>query len=226
MKIRRGFWALVTATMTIGASSAFAGTGRGAKLAESLAGRGWSDDLSVAAIAALPVVELRGAVPVGILYFKMPWWRALAVSVAGNLAPIPVLLLLLEPLARIARKSRRGERLVEWLFARARRKTADIQKYERLGLAIFVAIPLPATGAWTGAIAAVLLGMNPCTSFGAIALGVLGAGTIVTVLTLLGWIGAAVATTALLGLAAAAARRRGRSAPHERLRGLKADASS
>ncbi|MCX7820026.1 MAG: small multi-drug export protein [Kiritimatiellae bacterium] len=189
---------------------------RGERVAEALRARGASDDLAVAAIAALPVVELRGAVPIGIHHFKMSWWRALAVSVVGNLAPIPLILLLLNPVTRWASRSRFGERLVERLLARVRRKAADIPRYEWWGLALFVAIPLPATGAWTGAMAAALLGMPPVRSMGAIALGVLIAGAIVTALSLLGWIGAGVAAAALLAALLAGARSRSRAAARDR----------
>lgn len=188
------------------AAPAAAAQSRGERVADALRERGASDDLAVAAIAALPVIELRGAVPIGIHHFGMSWWRALAVSVLGNLAPIPFILLLLNPVTRWARRSRVGERLVERLLARVRRKAADIPRYEWWGLALFVAVPLPATGAWTGAMAAALLGMPPVRSLGAIMVGVLIAGGIVTILSLMGWIGAGIAVAALLGAAVAGVR--------------------
>jgi hypothetical protein len=93
-----------------------------------------------------------------------------------------------------------GKKFFDWLFARTRRKTADIEKYEFWGLAIFVAIPLPATGAWTGAMAGWLLGLNFFRSLLSIFLGVLIAGVIMTALSLLGWIGAAIAGVVLTAL--------------------------
>jgi len=195
-----GLWVASTVAHAAGSPA------RGERVAEALRERGASDDLAVAAIAALPVVELRGAVPIGIHHFRMTWWRALGVSLVGNLAPIPLILLLLNPVTRWARRSRFGERLVERLLARVRRKAADIPRYEWWGLALFVAIPLPATGAWTGAMAAALLGMPPLRSMGAIAVGVLIAGGIVTALSLPAWIGGALAAVGLLIAAAAGLR--------------------
>lgn len=183
---------------------------RGERVAEALRKHGASEELAVAAIAALPVIELRGAVPIGIHHFHMGWGRALAVSVLGNLAPIPFIVFALNPVTRWARRSRFGERMVERLLARVRRKAADIPRLEWWGLALFVAIPLPATGAWTGAMAAAMLGMPPIRSIGAIAVGVLMAGGIVTALSLLGWVGALIAAMALIGSVVASVRTRRR----------------
>lgn len=204
---------LAASAVAAAAQSAPAAAGRGERIADRLRARGWSDDVTVAAIAAMPIIELRGAIPVAIHHFRQPWWRAMLISLVGNMAPIPLLLLLLDPVSRVARRTHWGDRFFEWLFARTRRKAADIQKYERLGLALFVAIPLPATGAWTGAMAAVLLGMGFRESFFSILLGVLVAGVIVTILSLLGWLGAAVAAAALLGAMVAAMWRRSRREP-------------
>lgn len=112
--------------------------------------------------------------------------------------PVPFILLLLGPLSNLCMRVPIGRRFFEWLFARTRRKTADIEKYETLGLTVFVAIPLPATGAWTGAMAGWLLGMSFAHSMLSIFLGVLIAGVIMTALALLGWIGATIAGIVLL----------------------------
>jgi uncharacterized membrane protein len=115
--------------------------------------------------------------------------------------PVPLILWFLGPLSEWVSRWPSGRRLITWLFARTRRKSAEIEKYETLGLMIFVAIPLPATGAWTGAMAAFLLGMSFRHAMGSIFLGVAIAGVIMTVLSLLGWWGAAIAAVALLTLA-------------------------
>ena len=107
--------------------------------------------------------------------------------------PVPFILLLLGPVSNRCMKVPLGKRFCDWLFARTRRKTADIEKYECWGRAIFVAIPLPATGAWTGAMASWLLGLNFFRSLLSIFFGVLIAGVVMTALALLGWIGAAIA---------------------------------
>ena len=126
--------------------------------------------------------------------------------------PVPFILLLLGPVSALCMKVPVGKRFFDWLFARTRRKTADIEKYEFWGLAIFVAIPLPATGAWTGAMAGWLLGLHFFRSLLSIFIGVLVAGVIMTALSLLGWIGAAIAGVVLAlffgGLLAKSLRKR------------------
>jgi len=173
----------------------------GDRIALFLRAHGCPPKLAVLAVATLPIVELRGAIPVGINLLNEDWRGVFVLAVLGNMLPIPFILLLLGPLSRLCMKTAPGRRFFEWLFARTRRKTASIEKYETLGLTIFVAIPLPATGAWTGAIAAFLLGLSFHHAMWSILLGVLIAGVIMTVLAVLGWIGAAVAGALLLGLA-------------------------
>ena len=132
----------------------------GDRIARYLENKGWPPELVVLAISTLPIVELRGAVPVGINLLKMNWAWVFFLAVVGNMIPIPFILLFLGPFSRLCMKCRPGRAFFEWLFARTRRKSASIEKYETLGLAIFVAIPLPATGGWTGAMAAFLMGMK------------------------------------------------------------------
>ena len=132
----------------------------GQEAASWLRARGLSPELVVVLIAALPIVELRGALPVGILFFCMPWWQALLWAVLGNIAPIIIVLLLLERIVAWLSHISLFRRFFEWLFAHARSKSASIQKYEFWGLATFVGIPLPGTGAWTGAVAAEVLGLS------------------------------------------------------------------
>ena len=198
----------------------------GQKIAEKLRERGLSKDAAIVAISTLPIVELRGAIPVGhILYSDLDkstrlgrddGYRAARIfffAVLGNMLPVPFILLLLGPISRFCMKVPAGQRFFDWLFARTRRKTADIEKYEFWGLAIFVAIPLPATGAWTGAMAGWLLGLNFFRSLLSIFFGVLGAGVIMTALALLGWIGAVIAGVVLtlffLGILVEALRKKG-----------------
>jgi len=158
---------------------------------------GIAKELIVIIIAALPVVELRGALPVAINIFHMPWYWAFLLAIVGNMLPVPILLLFFESLAKIVSKVEVGEKLVDWVFRHTRRHEKMIQKYEWLGLMLFVAIPLPITGAWTGAIIAFILGMRFTYAFLSILCGVIIAGAIVTSLCLLGWIGAIIAGVAL-----------------------------
>lgn len=192
----------------------------GQRIAEKLMARGWPVEGAIVAISLLPIVELRGAIPVGHVLIgdddetthlgAEDWRRAGKVflwAVVGNMLPLPFILLLLGPLTRLAMKWGPGKRFFDWLFARTRRKTADIEKYGFWGLAIFVAVPLPVTGAWTGAMAAWLLGIRPMPAFISILLGVLVAGCIMTALSLMGWWGLAVAVVALGFLCASMLRR-------------------
>jgi uncharacterized membrane protein len=134
-------------------------------------------------ISMLPIAELRGAIPWALLPQgggALDPWTAYGLAVAGNLVPVVPLLLWLEPISRFARRHPLGDRFFEWLFARTRRRSELVQKYEALGLALFVAVPLPVTGAWTGTVAAFLFGIPFRLAFPAIAGGVLLAGLVVS----------------------------------------------
>jgi len=197
-QIRRASQAGVTAkvAVTVLLLLLVVGTARanaGLEAANWLRARGLSPELVVVLIAALPIVELRGALPVGILFFCMPWWQALLWAVLGNIAPILLVLLLLERVVAWLSHVALFRRFFEWIFARARSESASIQQYEFWGLATFVGIPLPGTGAWTGAIAAEVLGLSYWKALSAIVVGVLMAATVVTFLSVLGkqfrWVG-------------------------------------
>ncbi len=168
---------------------------------EELINLGIAKELIVVIISALPVVELRGALPVAINLFNMPWYWAFCLAVIGNMLPVPILLLFFESLAKIVSKVEIGRRLVNWVFEHTRRHEKMIQKYEWLGLMLFVAIPLPMTGAWTGSIIAFILGMRFTYAFLSSLCGVIIAGAIVTSLCLLGWLGAVIAGIGLSVLA-------------------------
>ena len=162
---------------------------------------GFSKDLVVIAISALPIFELRGALPVAINLFQFPWYYAFLLAIIGNLVPVPFILLLLDAISRLLSRIGFFRRMLTWLFERTRRRGKIIERYERIGLALFVAIPLPVTGAWTGSLAAVLFGLKFKYAFLSILVGVVIAGVIVTCLCLLGWIGAIIAGIGLSGLA-------------------------
>ena len=153
---------------------------------EELLSLGFSKELVVLVIAALPILELRGAIPVAIIVFDFPWYYALLLAVIGNLLPVPFILLFLNTVTRWLSKIAFFNRVLSWLFERTRRRGKIIEKYERIGLVLFVAIPLPVTGAWTGSLAAVLFGLKFRHAFLSILIGVIIAGGIVTSLSLLG----------------------------------------
>jgi len=154
--------------------------------------------LKVFIISASPVAELRLALPLALYDYGMSWCFALPISLLGNLLPVPFLLLLLEPLSKLAARAELLQRALNWTFRHTRRRGKLVEKYERLGLVLFVAIPFPGSGAWTGSILAFLLGLDFWTAFLCITLGVFIAGVVVTILSLLGWIGGMVAGISLL----------------------------
>jgi len=162
---------------------------------------GFSKELVVLIISALPITELRGALPVAINLFHFPWHYALLLAVIGNLLPVPLILLFLDAFSRLLSKIGIFKRALDWLFEHTRRRGKIIERYERIGLMLFVAIPLPMTGAWTGSLAAVLFGLKFKHAFLSIFAGILISGTIVTCLCLLGWTGAIIAGIGLTSLA-------------------------
>jgi uncharacterized membrane protein len=112
-------------------------------------------EYAVIIFGALPISEVRGAIPLA-LYFGMPSFKAFWLSVLGNILPIIPWLVFLDPITNALRKIKFLARFFNWFFERTKNKAGLVEKYEALGLAIFVAIPLPMTGAWSGAIAASL----------------------------------------------------------------------
>ena len=170
---------------------------------EGLIASGFSAEATVVIISLLPVIELRGALMVAINLFQLPWYQALYLAIIGNMLPVPFLLLFFASLAKVISRTERGKKLVDWVLKRTRRHTPVILKYEPIGLMLFVAIPLPGTGAWTGSMAAFLLGLKFSRAFLSIAAGVVIAGAIVTALALMGWVGAVIAGIGLISLAIA-----------------------
>jgi len=146
-----------------------------------------SSILVVLAIAASPISELRGAIPVAISVYHFPWYHAFLFGVIGNLLPVPFILIFFDKIVELLSKVHFLNRFLQWFLERTRRRSKVVERYERIGLALFVAIPLPITGAWTGSILAVLLGVKYKYAFLSILIGVLIAGIIVTCATQLGW---------------------------------------
>ncbi|MCX5693932.1 MAG: small multi-drug export protein [Candidatus Omnitrophica bacterium] len=142
-------------------------------------------ELIVMIVGALPISELRGAIPLA-LSFGMPLVKAFWLSVLGNCIIVAPALFLFEPVTKVLRKFKIWARFFDWVFERTKKNSDAIQKYEALGLAIFVAIPLPMTGAWSGVIAASLFKIRFRYAFIAIVAGVICAGLIVGALCALG----------------------------------------
>lgn len=152
----------------------------------------WPPELATLFLAMVPVTELRAAIPVATAVWHLTPWAAFGWAVVGNVIPVFFILWWLEPITRwLGTRSQFARRGLEWLFDRTRRKfNHDYETYGLIGLAIFVAIPLPGTGAWTGALAAWLFGIPFKKAVPAIIAGVIGAGIVVTLITagaLAGW---------------------------------------
>jgi len=164
----------------------------GQKIANYIRSFGVPDVLVLAVISALPVVELRGAVPVGI-WMGLPMTTVLIACVLGNMAPIVPLMFLL--------KSKKVQKIMSPVLKRAEKKSAGLGvgslEKQWASLAAFVGIPLPGTGAWTGAMGAFLLGMPMAAALSSIFAGVVAAGAIVTALTLSGAKGGLIALAGL-----------------------------
>lgn len=141
--------------------------------------------LVVLIIAALPISELRGAIPIAIGVYGFDPVTAYLLGVVGNLLPVPILLKLLEPMTALLRRAAPCDRLITWLFARTRRRhSALIARLGAVALVLLVAVPLPATGAWTGAFVAHVFGIPFRYALPLIAVGVCIAGVLVTLATL------------------------------------------
>ncbi len=132
--------------------------------------------------AMMPILEIRGAIPVGVASGLDPW-LAFAVGFVGNMLPIPILILLTRKIIEWLKKHNVLVKLTAWLENKGSKGAQKVQKYSFWGLFILVAIPLPGTGAWTGALVASLLDMRLKRALPAIAMGVASAGLIVLLVT-------------------------------------------
>lgn len=132
--------------------------------------------------AMMPILEIRGAIPVGVASGLDPW-LAFAVGFVGNMLPIPILILLTRKIIEWLKKHNVLAKLTAWLENKGSKGAQKVQKYSFWGLFILVAIPLPGTGAWTGALVASLLDMRLKRALPAIAMGVASAGLIVLLVT-------------------------------------------
>lgn len=134
-------------------------------------------------ISMVPVIELRGAVPFAVAQ-GIDYRIALAVAIVGNLVPVPFIIIFIRKIfALIRRYIPKLDGFIKRLEERAEKKSEKVQKYAFWGLFLLVAIPLPGTGAWTGALVAAMLNMRLKHAFPAIALGVITAGVVVSFVT-------------------------------------------
>lgn len=134
-------------------------------------------------ISMVPVLELRAAIPLGVIN-GLDIWAALIVAIIGNLVPVPFIIIFIRKIFKwMQSKSQRLARLVKKFEDKANARKDKVLKYEFWGLMVLVAVPLPGTGAWTGALVAAMLDMQLKRAFPAIFVGVIVAGIIVTTAT-------------------------------------------
>lgn len=127
-------------------------------------------ELIIFIISMVPILELRGGLIAAAL-LKISMFKAIGVCILGNIIPIPFILLFITPIFQWMKKTKLFRPLVEKIENKSMSKSDKIQKYEFLGLVLFVGIPLPGTGAWTGALIASLLGIKIKKAVPAILLG-------------------------------------------------------
>ena len=140
-----------------------------------------SEEWIIFIISLFPILELRGGlIAAGLL--GVPWVKAFAICFVGNMLPVPFILLFIRKIFEVMKRSKAFEKIVIKMEKKAEKNSEKVKKYELLGLFILVAIPLPGTGAWTGALVAALMDIRLKKSIPAIALGVIVAGLIVSAL--------------------------------------------
>ena len=140
-------------------------------------------ELVIFIISMIPILELRGGLlAAGPAFLNVPMWRAIPICIIGNLIPVPFILLFITKIFNWLKGTKHLKPFVERMENRAMNKKDQIEKYEFWGLLLFVGIPLPGTGAWTGSLIAALLGIKFKKAFPAVCLGILLAAFIMTVL--------------------------------------------
>jgi uncharacterized membrane protein len=144
------------------------------------------EEIKTILIAATPILELRGSIPIALFNYGLSPVSVFFYSVLGNIIPSIFLLLYLERFSKfLSSKSVLFKRFIDWFFERTRKKHSQtFEKSKALALMIFVAIPLPGTGAWTGSVCAFLFDIPFKSAFLAISLGVIIAGIVITMLSL------------------------------------------
>lgn len=142
-------------------------------------------ELTVFLVSMIPIAELRAAIPIALGAFNFSILKTLLIVWVGNILPIVFIVFILEPLASyLSQISKTMKSFFNWLFERTRRKfEGRYKKYGKIALVLFVAIPLPLTGAWTGAVASFLFNIKPINALLFIFIGVFIASILVTIIT-------------------------------------------
>lgn len=142
--------------------------------------------LATIVIGMTPIIELRGAIPVGVLTFHLSYVEAFILSFIGNIIPVYFIVKYIRPLFDFFGRWKPFKIVIDWATKRATRKIEEsekLQNFAALGIFLFVAIPLPGTGAWVGSLIANFLDMPPKKAIPPIIAGVLTAGIIILAMT-------------------------------------------
>ena len=141
------------------------------------------EKLCVLFCSMIPIIELRGAIPMGAI-FGMPWWQSYVLSVVGNMLPVPIILLFVKAVLNFMAKSnvKLFNNVADFLFKRVDKRRGKIEKYSFWGVCLFVAVPLPVTGAWTGSLVAAMIDMKFWKALLSCLLGVMIAGVVMTLI--------------------------------------------
>lgn len=141
------------------------------------------EELCVFFCSMIPIIELRGAIPMGAV-FGLPWWLSYILSVVGNMLPVPIILLFVKSVIIWMGKSkvRFFNKIADFLNKRVEKRRDKIEKYSFWGVCLFVAVPLPVTGAWTGSLVAAMIDMKFWKALLSCLIGVMIAGVIMTLI--------------------------------------------
>ena len=143
--------------------------------------KGGGKEVAIFIISLLPILELRGGL-IAARILGVEFIKAFIICYIANIIPVPFILLFINWIFNKMSKWKPTKKIVDWLSNKTLKKKDQIDKYGYFGLFLFVGIPLPGTGAWTGALLAILLNLDKKKSFITIALGVLAAGIIMSLL--------------------------------------------
>lgn len=130
-------------------------------------------------ISLVPIIELRGAIPIG-QALGLSFWECFFISIIGNMLPVPVILLFVRFVLNWMKGIKHLDKIANWVLAKAEKHSGSVTKYATWGLFLFVAIPLPGTGAWTGSLIAALLDMRMKKALPSVCGGVVVAGLLVS----------------------------------------------
>ncbi len=141
------------------------------------------EELCVFFCSMIPIIELRGAIPLGAA-LGLPWWLSYCLSVVGNMLPIPIILLFVKAVITWMSRSKVKffNKVADFLYRRVEKRRDKIEKYSFWGVCLFVAVPLPVTGAWTGSLVAAMIDMKFWKALVSCLLGVMIAGVVMTII--------------------------------------------